>query len=74
MQVSRNVQSLAWEHVWQVQLDELHKHVKERKSQVAKQNYEEKINSEFQPYAIVDRYGEIEETLWNDANNPHRRS
>ena len=74
VQVSRNVQRLPWEHIWQVQLDELHRHVKERKHIVKRQNYDEKINNEFQPYAIVERYGEIEETLWKESTSSNRRS
>lgn len=74
VQVSRRVQAQPWEHIWQVQLDELHKHVKERKPMIDKMNYEEKVNSEFQPCAIVERYSDIEATMWHDSHVSSRRS
>ena len=73
-QVARRVQQLPWDHIWQVSLDELHKHVKERKAMVDKQNYEEKVNSEFQPFEIPQRYGELEETMFQGSYCNTRRS
>ena len=47
----------AWETVWQPQFQTLRNHVKLRKQKVRKANYAEKIDAEFEPYAIVERYG-----------------
>ena len=62
-QVEFNLNS-AWETVWQPQFQTLRNHVKLRKQKVRKANYAEKIDAEFEPYAIVERYEDIEDTLW----------
>jgi hypothetical protein len=36
---------------------------------IKKANYVEKIHGEFAPYAIVERYGEIEQLMWDDSQN-----
>ena len=56
------------------ELDELQKHVKKRKAAIDKKNYKEKVASEFQPCAIVERYGELEECMWRDSDTRNRRS
>ena len=66
-QVAKGVCGTAWEFLWTANLKRLHKHVKTRKALVKKMNYEEKIGHEFAPYAIVERFHEIEEEFWNDS-------
>ena len=51
----------------------MHKHVKERMPEVKKRNFVEKIDGEFAPYAIVERYGDIENLMWEDSQNSKGR-
>lgn len=67
VQLSRKVQSRTWEVIWLCGLDELHKHVKERAPIIARLNYEEKVNGEFAPCAVVERYDDLERTMWEDS-------
>ena len=48
-------------------MDDLKNHVKDRAPQVKKETHQEKVAGEFAPYTIVERYGEIEEKLWDDS-------
>jgi hypothetical protein len=63
IQVAMGVCSIPWEHMWTLRCDKLSK-VKDRKARAKKDNYEEKMQAEFAPYAAVDRYDEIEDLLW----------
>jgi hypothetical protein len=63
-QVACGVCSIPWEHMWTLRLDELSGLVKERKAVAKKDNYEEKMQAEFAPYAAVERFDDIEEELW----------
>ena len=74
VQLSRKAQSRTWEMIWLCGLDELHKHVEERSPIMAKLNYEEKVNGEFAPCAVVEKYDEIELTCWQDSHQTNRRS
>ena len=67
LQVSRHTINVGWEHIWQMPLDELRKLVKERAPRVKRETYQEKVTGEFAPYAIVERYGDIEQELWADS-------
>jgi Centromere DNA-binding protein complex CBF3 subunit, domain 2 len=64
----------AWEHVWLPHFNKLRDHVKTRKPKVKKETYQEKVDGAFAPYAIVDHYNEIEETLWKSGYVPQHRS
>jgi hypothetical protein len=33
-----------------------------------KKNHKEKINGDLSPYSVVEHYGEIEDTLWDDSH------
>ena len=54
----------AWEHVWTSNFDKVRDHVKNRKQRIKKENYMEKVDGEFAPYAIVEHYGKIENKLF----------
>jgi hypothetical protein len=71
-QVAMGVCNIPWEHMWTVRCDELHSLVKERKAFAKKENYEEKLQAEFAPYAAVDRYDEIEDALWTRGQHTTR--
>ena len=73
-QVANKQQSAPWEHIWQTALKTLEKHVKERKAQVRRANYCEKFSTDFAPYAIVERYSDIEAALFDKADVPSIRS
>jgi hypothetical protein len=60
-QRTRGVCNVPWDLVWTLDCSTLHKHVKERMPAIKKASYVEKIDGEFAPYAIVERYGEIEQ-------------
>jgi hypothetical protein len=68
-QKSMNVCSLPWEMIWKQNCKNLRKHVKERAPLMKQLNYVEKVNGEFSVYNIVERYNEIEESLWEDSNS-----
>lgn len=55
-----------WNELWEMDMDDLKNHVKDRVPRVKKERYQEKVAGEFAPYTIVERYGEIEEKLWDD--------
>jgi hypothetical protein len=59
-QHTKGVCNIPWDLVWNLDCLMLHKHVKERMPAIKKGNSVEKIDGEFAPYAIVERYGEIE--------------
>ena len=73
-QMSKEVNSRHWDQIWQVHLDDLARAVKERGPRIKKETYQEKVSGEFAPYAIVERYGEIENELWQDSNCSAARS
>ena len=55
----------AWEHgVWTSNFDKVRDHVKNRKQRIKKENYMEKVDGKFTPYAIVEHYGKIENKLF----------
>jgi hypothetical protein len=58
-----------WEYIWTEDLKELHRHVNQRIPKLQKANYVEKIDGEFAPYAIVERYEDIENLMWEDSQN-----
>ena len=62
------VLALQWDEIWQSPLEDLSKQVKTRAPLVRRANYLEKVTAEFAPYTIVERYGEIEQELWNDSS------
>jgi Centromere DNA-binding protein complex CBF3 subunit, domain 2 len=72
-QRTRGVCNIPWDLIWTLDCSNLHKHVKERMPAVKKANYVEKIDGEFAPYAIVERYGDIEELMWNDSQTSRGR-
>ena len=74
-QIQQGIQSTnGWEHIWQVSLKMLEKHVQLRKVAVMRANFEEKYPSEFAPYAVVDRYDDIEALMFHKANVTRVRS
>jgi hypothetical protein len=68
-QEARRVCSFTWEQLWTSPCKQLHRHVKERAPMLKKLTYQEKVDGEFAPYAIVERYEEIEQVLWEDSAN-----
>ena len=62
-QAKHNLQG-AWETVWQPRFTVLRKHVQMRKQRVRKENYAEKIDAAFEPYAAVEKFDQIEQCLW----------
>jgi Centromere DNA-binding protein complex CBF3 subunit, domain 2/Transcriptional activator of glycolytic enzymes len=66
-QEARRVCGLHWSQIWLNPCNHLHKLVKERAPMIKKLTYQEKVDGEFAPYTIVERYEEIEEELWNDS-------
>ena len=72
-QRTRGVCNLPWDLVWTLDCTNLQKHVKERMPALKKANYVEKVDGEFAPYAIVERYGDIEKLMWMDSQNSKGR-
>ena len=68
-QIAQGVLNCHWDYVWQQGFDSMEDHVKSRAPRQKKETYQEKVATEFSPYTIVERYGEIEEELWNDSAN-----
>ena len=66
-QVARRVNSLPWDHIWQMGFDDLYGHVKERAPMIKRELFEEKVNGEFAPYTVVEHYDEIEDQMWKDS-------
>ena len=66
-EVAARTTSVPWEHLWQMGLDTLHKHVKGRQAAVKKANYAEKHNGEFAPYVIAERMDDIEDLFFRDS-------
>ena len=73
-QTARRVINMHWDGIWTEKFDDLEKHVKERTPRKKKESYEEKATSEFAPYAVAERYHEIEESLWTSGYGRVRRS
>jgi Centromere DNA-binding protein complex CBF3 subunit, domain 2 len=74
-QCARRVCAQPWSHIWMNPCNELHKHVKERAPLLKLQSYQEKVDGEFAPYTIVERFDEIEEEIWKmGLRSPCRRS
>jgi hypothetical protein len=72
-QRTRGVCNLTWDLVWTLDCTNLSKHVKERMPEMKKKNYVEKVDGEFAPYAIVERYGDIEFLMWDDSQKSKGR-
>ena len=73
-QVSLKQQAQGWEHIWQMSCRDIEKHVKCRRALVRRANFEEKFSSDFAPYSVVERYGDIERVLFNKADVSSVRS
>jgi Centromere DNA-binding protein complex CBF3 subunit, domain 2 len=67
VQVARGALNVPWEHIWQMGFDELFKHVKERAPQIKRLTYQEKVTGEFAPFHVVEKYPDIEKSLWEDS-------
>jgi Centromere DNA-binding protein complex CBF3 subunit, domain 2 len=72
-QRSLGVCNLSWDLIWTLDCANLQKHVKERLPALKKANFVEKMDGEFAPYAIVERYDEIEALLWEDSRKSTNR-
>jgi Centromere DNA-binding protein complex CBF3 subunit, domain 2 len=72
-QRTRGVCNLPWDLVWTLDCKNLQNHVKERLPALKKANYVEKVDGEFAPYAIVERYGDIEKVMWDDSQQSKGR-
>jgi Centromere DNA-binding protein complex CBF3 subunit, domain 2 len=72
-QRTRGVCNLPWDLVWTLDCQNMEKHVKERLPALKKANYVEKVDGEFAPYAIVERYGDIEQLMWEDSQESKGR-
>ena len=68
-EVAHKRTSVAWEQIWCEPLRQLRDHVINRLPKIKKQNFEEKLASEFAPYMLVQEYSAIEQELWNDSHN-----
>jgi Centromere DNA-binding protein complex CBF3 subunit, domain 2 len=73
VQRAQNQMNGDWDSIWQLGLKEMGKHVKQRAPRIKRETYQEKVDGEFAPYMIVEQYGAIEETLWNDSDVVSRR-
>ena len=73
-QTVRRVISIHWEGIWTEAFEDLEKHVKERVPQAKRASYQEKASGEFAPYAVAERFDEIEEALWLSSFSPSNRS
>lgn len=74
VQIAKRVLATPWDQIWQMGLDELASHVKERVPLMKKATFAEKLDGEFAPYMIVEHYPDIEEIMWNDSNTKGTRS
>jgi hypothetical protein len=72
-QESRHVCGLTWEQIWKKPCLHLYRHVQERAPMIKKMTYQEKVDGEFAPYAIVERYEDIKQLLWEDCDNASGR-
>lgn len=67
-QAANQSTSLSWRgQIWQGNCDNLMKHVKVRKKVMAKQNYEEKMDTHFSFFKAHDKDVVIEEVMWEDG-------
>lgn len=66
-QVAKRVNNSPWEMIWTSPFDEPQTHAKNRKPKAKKPNCEETVNGEFAPCAIVEKCGDIEQTMWEDT-------
>ena len=57
-----------WDDLWTDHCKNLKKIVYERAPKLKKANYEEKVDATFQPYIMVERFPDIEESLWDASN------
>jgi len=53
-----------WEGIWQSNLEQIEKHVKERVPLQKKLTYQEKVCGEFAPCTVAERYDDIEEAMF----------
>lgn len=72
-QRSTGVCGIPWDIVWDLTCSNLQKHVKERLPALKRANYVEKVDGEFAPYAVVERYQDIEELMWRDTMSSRSR-
>lgn len=73
-QVARKCNAHVWEHVWNANLQVMMKMVRERKAQVSKSNYDEKVDKDVSPYTIIDDLVRIEACIWGKACGSSYRS
>ena len=64
-QVSEGANNLPWDHVETTQVTSLLLLVRNRKARIAKRTYQEKLDSDFSPYASKDCVPDIENKFWN---------
>lgn len=67
VQIAQGFQSQTWDMIWQEALDQIAKHVKERKPKHKKLNYHEKLDGTFAPYLIAEEFHNIEAEFWRDS-------
>ena len=72
-QVDNKSNALPWDHIWTPRCTKLQKLVQERRKAVSKSTYAEKQESEFAPYAAVERYADIENEFWKGGESNMRQ-
>lgn len=73
VQTAKRVLNIHWEAIWQLGLEMLQQHVKNRTPQAKKASYAEKLASEFAPCAAVEECPNIEQELWVDSQHGQGR-
>ncbi|KAG7365502.1 glycolytic enzyme transcriptional activator [Nitzschia inconspicua] len=73
VQVEKFVNALHWGNVWLPAMDDLHKLVKSRETNVDRVlQHKEKVTVEFSPFAMLGHYNDIEDMFWTDSNERSR--
>lgn len=66
-QIVNHACSLVFEQLWTQHLEQLEEVVKARTPRKKKENYAEKVDEDFAPYAVVEKLPDIEATFWNNG-------
>lgn len=71
-QIARRVCPLTWEQIWMIPLQNLHTLVKNRRPQLKRKNYDEKVDKCFASYTAVEDYPKIEDMCWTEGEKSVR--
>ena len=72
-QVAEGANGTPWEHCFDLHCANLMTYVRQRKAQIKRRNYGEKLDHMFAPYRIVNDVHHIEEELWNCGSKGRHR-